>query len=344
MNNALIIIIMRVFSLVFLILGCFLGAGFISGKEVAAYFSIFGKYSICGVIVLAILIFLLLIFFLNLSNKVDSFKSFVKVYFGNRAELLNFLFAFTMLIFIGSMMAGNYVLAESFKINKFVLILITLVLAYIFVNGKAKMLSAINSILMPIIICVLLYLSFSLEWGVGNDSSLPIALFSAVNYGLINIVPLGIFIIDIKGDRGLSKKEIFLVSLIVSVIVMLLLFVYNNSIILNDLVYSSMPILELAKGSGKILEVLTSVSLYLGMLTTLISCVFVLANYINGYLKNYKHSTMLSLFLGLIVSFFGFNTIVNYVYALIGLIGLYVVLSVIIKEKRNLKKSKFPFN
>ena len=92
---------MRVFSLVFMILGSLLGAGFVSGKEIATYFSTYGRFSVLGIFLLTILIFLLLIFFLSISNKVSSFREFVFKYFGKQGDFLNFLFAFTMLIFIG---------------------------------------------------------------------------------------------------------------------------------------------------------------------------------------------------------------------------------------------------
>ena len=72
-----------------------------------------------------------------------------------------------------------------------------------------------------------------------------------------------------------------------------------------------------------------------GMFTTLISCVFVFANYINSYIKNYKHSTMLSLLLGFISSLFGFDAIIGYAYIIIAIIGIYVVLNIVIKEKRS---------
>lgn len=326
---------MKIVSLVFMILGCFLGAGFVSGKEVATYFSVFGKYSILGILILGVLIFLLLSFFLYLSNKVENFKEFIDKYFGKKSGILTFLFSFSMLIFIGSMFAGNLVLAENFYINKFILIIVTSFLTFVFVTGKSKRLSAINIFIMPIIIFVLIYLSFSLKWGNYRSGNVGLSVFSSISYVFINIVPLGVFLIDLKFT--LSKKEIVLTSLITTLVIVFLLTLYNNAIIINNISDMSMPIIVLANKGGTLLKILTFASLYLGLLTTLVSCVFVFSNYVNGYLNNYKHSTMLSIFLGLIISFFGFDAIVSYVYVLIGLIGFYLVFSVIVKEKRNLK-------
>lgn len=328
---------MYVFAFVVLILGCFLGAGFVSGKEVARYFSIFGKYSLLGILVLSILMFFLLMFFLFISNKVDNFKEFINKYFFKESGVLRFLFVFTMTIFIGSMFAGNLVLAEYFNVNKIVMILITSILTFLLVVGKVKFLSAINMILMPMIICFLVYLTFSFKIGNYVEGSAPLSILSSLNYCMINIVPLGVFIIDIKNRRKLTKKEIVLISAIVSMVIMILLIIYNNSILLNNLEGVSMPIIVLGCSGGIILKIVTFISLYFGMITTLISCVFVVSNYINEYISDYRHSTMLTINLGLIVSFFGFNVIVDYVYILIAIIGFYFVVSSVIKEKRNLK-------
>lgn len=332
---------MRVISLVFMLLGCFLGAGFVSGKEVATYFSVFGKSSILGIIVLSVLIFILLMFFLSLSNRVENFKNFVNVYFGKLAHVINFLFAFTMLIFIGSMFAGNYVIANTLKINKFVLLLITIILTFCFASKKSSGLSKLNLILMPIVICVLMYLTFSRTVNLGGSGNGISAIFTAINYVLINIVPLGIFILDIRGDKKYSKKEIVLISLITTMIIGILLAVYNNAITSNNLQHSTMPILEISKNKGFLISLITALSIWLGLLTTLVSCVFVLSNYINSYLRNYSLSLFLSISLGVIVSFMGFDIIVNYVYTIIGIIGLIVIISVIFQEKRNKKINSY---
>lgn len=326
---------MRVILIVFSILGCFLGAGFVSGREVAGYFSVFGKYSIIGILFLTIILFLLLILFMVIANKVDNFKHFVNIYFGKYSFIMNFLFAFTMLIFMGSMIAGTGVLAECFDINKYFVILLTVILTYILVIKGSSSLRIINSILMPIILCVLVYLTFPKEWNFNVEGDLFEALLSAFNYGFINIIPLGIFIVDIKGKKKFSKKEIILIASVSTILICVMLLIYNNAIIVNELEYFSMPILVLSNGRGIFIKLITAVCLYLGMFTTLISCVFVFTNYVNSYIKNYKHSTMLSLFFGFFSSLFGFDAIVGYAYIIIAIIGIYVVLNIVIKEKRS---------
>lgn len=323
---------MRVFSFVFILFGFFLGAGFVSGKEIASYFSVFGKYSILGIITVGVLLFFLLMFFINLTRKVGSFREFVSVYFGKYSGIIEFLFSFAMIIFIGAMVSGNYIIADYFKINKVLLLVITLLIVYLLVIGKSNSISKVNTIIMPIVVVVLLYVTITDKMAILRDNSMFKSFVFGANYGLINIVPMGVFLLDLGKGKELTKKEIIAISFLVAITVSILLFVYNNAIILNGLEYSSMPILVLVKEGNWFIKLLTGMSIYIGMLTTLVSCVFVLTNYINSFIKGYKRSTMLSLVIGLITSFFGFDIIVNYIYTFIGIIGLIVVVVVIKKE------------
>ena len=109
---------MKVFSLSMLILGGFVGAGFASGREIAFYFSSYQKYSVIGIVVAVVVLFLLMNIFLFLSNYFDSFKSFIDRYFGKYSLVVNVLFAVVLLILVGAMFAGTIELSkeqESFK-------------------------------------------------------------------------------------------------------------------------------------------------------------------------------------------------------------------------------------
>ena len=90
---------MKVFACVFMILGCFMGAGFVSGREVSAYFSKFGSCSVYSIILVTILLFVLILFFLLLSRKTDSFESFARLYFGRFHIIANWLLAFCVHVY-----------------------------------------------------------------------------------------------------------------------------------------------------------------------------------------------------------------------------------------------------
>ena len=157
-------------------------------------------------------------------------------------------------------------------------------------------------------------------------------MFSGINYIFINIVSLGLFLLEI-GDK-LSKKQSVLVSLIVTIIIGILLFGLNNSIILQNLVGNVMPNLKLSE-NYRWLFVVMKLCLYLGLFTTLVSNVYIFAKFINKYLHNRFVSIIITICSGVAISFFGFANIVGYIYSIIGVVGLILIIQSFVVQKRN---------
>lgn len=323
---------MKIFTLVSMVLGCFVGAGFVSGREVASYFSIFGYNSIFGIILATILLFVLIVLFFLLSYIADSFSKFIHIYFGRSGCIINFLFAVSLLILISSMFACSISIADSLNINKFFIMLSNGILVLFVSIGNMKMLSRINNILMPMLIIILLVVTIGDNFYLSQaENNIFLTLVSSSNYAFINIVTLGLFILEIGKHYNLKQK--ILGSLFSSLIIGVLLYLLNNAIIQNNLFDASMPILELAMQKNKLLGKLTGVAIWFGLFTTLVSCVVILSNYINKFVKNRLISLQISIITGMIFSYIGFGVIVSYVYSIIGLIGLVMVIRIIVKEK-----------
>jgi len=322
---------MKVLSLVFMILGCFLGAGFVSGREIASYFSRFGNYSWLGIIFAGLIFFGCLFLFLQLSNKANNFTHFISIYFGKFGLIITILFSLCLFILISSMMAGTISISNALNINYIAMSIITMIICFVCVSGHGKMLSKINFLLMPIILIILLEvcgINFNIE---GQDSSLFGAFISSSNYVLINIVSLGVFVIEIGSKYTVRQK--LLSSIIVTLIIVFFMFVINNAILKNNLVYVSMPILELAKFQSKELSLITAIILWCGLFTTIISCVYVLSNFMNRIIGNYRLTVAIVLILSFLCGFIGFEFIVGYIYSVIGVIGLVFMVFIIKQEK-----------
>lgn len=320
---------MRVLEGVCMLLGCFLGAGFVSGREVASYFSRFGCMSILAIIVCVILMFLLMLFFLFLSKTKHKGFYFVDSYFGGVSGGIRLLISVSVLIVISSMFAGTMSLAETFGVNKILFMLFTILFAFLIVMGNVKSLANINIILIPLLILILFWVCLepiSFDFFTSNSAS---AIISGGNYVFINIMSIGLFLLEIGGEY--NRKEKVLISAITTFVIAIMLVLVNNAILTNKCIDDTFPVLSLITNSRTLYVILQS-AIYFGLFTTLISNVFVLSNYVNVYLKNYKISVILSLVSGVLLSFIGFKFIVGYVYWIIGLIGFVVVVWVGIKE------------
>jgi len=323
---------MKVIYTIFMILGCFLGAGFVSGREIAFYFSKFGEDSYLSICVASILLFLLILYFLRLSKVTNSFDKFCKAYFGKFAIVSEWLFAICVLTYISSMFAGTMELAEIMKINNYLVLCITIILAFLVVIGNMGALAKINLLFVPIMIFVMFLISNFCVIDFGFESNFIYSMFSGINYIFINIVSLGLFLLEI-GDK-LSKKQSVLVSLIVTIIIGILLFGLNNSIILQNLVGNVMPNLKLSE-NYRWLFVVMKLCLYLGLFTTLVSNVYIFAKFINKYLHNRFVSIIITICSGVAISFFGFANIVGYIYSIIGVVGLILIIQSFVVQKRN---------
>lgn len=325
---------MKVLSLVFMILGCFLGAGFVSGREIASYFSRFGDFSTIAIFIAGVLFFITLYLFLRLSSKASNFSAFISIYFGKYGVIITSLFSLCVFILIGSMLAGTRSIASTLNISSMTITIFTLILCYVSVIGNEKLLSKINLYLMPIILIVILIVcGVNLNTNSITANRVFVSLVSSANYVFINIVTLGLFVLEIGNQYSNSQK--LCASIISSVIIIFFMLIINNNIISNGLVYSSMPILELAKRSGNLLSTITAITIWGGLFTTIISCVFVLGNFLNKIFKNYKLTVALILISALVFSYIGFNFIVNYIYSIIGVMGMIFLIFICKKEREN---------
>ena len=324
---------MRVFSLTMLILGGFIGAGFASGREVANYFSRFQEYSILAIVVAVIILFFLVYLFLILSDRFNGYIGFINQYFGRLGGLVNFLFAVSLLIIIASMFAGCGVVAESYNLNENFVIILTAILAFFSCAKDVKLIDKINRILVPFIMLIIVFvcLGFNTK-NYGSNNSIFYSIFSGANYIFINIVTLGLFILEI--GKNYTKKDKIVASLLVSAIIGIILFVFNNAIIYNDLVFGIMPTITLSKMKGNFVYFLTIISIWLALFTTLVSNLYILCTYTSKFIKNKYVNLAVMIGVGVIVSFFGFDTMVNYIYSFIGAVGIIVIVNIIVQEKR----------
>lgn len=324
---------MKVLSAICMILGCFLGAGFVSGREIACYFSKFGYASVISCFFVGILFFVLICFFFLISNRVKNLSEFISYYFTKSSKFIEWLLIFCIVVLTGSMIAGVGAFADSLNYDKILILNITIILCFFIVMNNVKGLAKTNNFIVPFLVIILiLSMDFcgSLFVDVG-ENIVPCVIDGCV-YVFINIISLGLLIIEI--GHGFSKKEKIFISIVCSVVIMLLLFGLNFSIISNDFESYIMPNLELSK-KNNLLYFLMQVSVYLGLFTTLISNVFVLTNFMCKKIGSYILSLVCVLCVGIIVSFIGFERLIGCVYVVIGINGLGIVINAIKKESKN---------
>ena len=135
----------KTLELVSVIIGCFIGAGFVSGREVAVYFSQFGLVSI------ATSILQILLFYIFVKTCLDIGKKY-KVYDNNMVYIVKkynkivfYIIMICTLINVGSMVAGSKTIGVIFGSNslEWILPLCMLLLTFIFLCRKYSGLSIV---------------------------------------------------------------------------------------------------------------------------------------------------------------------------------------------------------
>ena len=317
---------MKIFAGVCMLLGAFLGAGFVSGRELAFYFARFGDNAIFNIFISMVVLFVCIIFFFMLSGYGGGFKDFSKVYFGKADKFVELLLVISMLIICGSMLAGTYTLTQSVNINGTIGVTITLIVVGFVVFGNVKWISKVNVILVPILIGILLCASIPIidEWGVGN-LSFDKGVITGINYVLINMVSLGMFIINIGGMY--SSREKWMISLVTCIIIGIVMSIVVLAIMANNSVDNPMPILSLVEDSA-VLCILAKISVYFGIFTSLIANMHLVVEFGYKYVNNKLWVVFLTLLVSYILSIIGFEIIVGYVYGIIGIIGLFIIVVV----------------
>lgn len=326
---------MRVFLLVMMILGGFFGAGFASGKEIVTYFCAFGGASYWGIATCVIVFFLLLLFFFWLSQKVGGLDGLIQEYFCGYRKFIKILFAICILILVSAMFAGAGSVGETLGINKWIAIGLTAIVIFVCNYFGLKGISGLNAIIVPMMMGVMLVVmckSFgyaSMEWRI-------MPLFSGTTYAFINMLMLGLFLLEV--GKNYTKKECVLASIWSTGIICVLLVICNFGLLSIANLGLDMPMLYLAKLCGGGLYVSSVIAIWLAILTTLFSNVYVLDTFFGGVVSHKGFRLAFIILLSIIVSQLGFDIMVRYMYLFIGVVGVILVLVVGLKERKQKTK------
>ena len=136
-------------------------------------------------------------FFFCISNRVRSAEEFIAVYFNKSKCFVECLFSTCVLIITGSMFAGTYSLADSLVLNKWVVMLFTIVLTFFIVTHNVQGLERINIFLVPGLVIVLICTMSIGDIEINGSRNAFSGIISGGGYVFVNIVSLVLLIIDI---------------------------------------------------------------------------------------------------------------------------------------------------
>lgn len=240
---------MGVFKCIFVIIGAIIGAGFASGKEIYTFFFVYGERGLIGIIVSFLLIGYIIYKSLKIIKKYDinNYDEFLKIIISkkdikniNIEIIINFIINIFLIITFFIMCAGfSAYFNQEFGINVIYSGICIAIISYFILNKNATGIFFINSILIPLILFILIFLGIKSFGGAGNfiNTSNNFAwLPKAALYASYNTVTLISILIPIKKHIK-SKKDIFeitilsvIITIIMAMIIILLLLNINTDI------------------------------------------------------------------------------------------------------------------
>lgn len=328
--------------------GAVLGAGFASGQELMVFFVRYGvrglwggaiaggMFALCGAIVLG----------RAKALKIYNFQDYLHRVFGAKiAKGLYLIVELFLAVSFCIMIAGGGALfQEQLGIPQLGGALFTALVCFIVLQGNLKGLTAINSILVPFMLCGILftcvvfllsqYREMWLPFAVGSGKFF-ISVFLYVSFNMISasavLVPLS-RIADSKS--GAVKGGLLGGFALLGVIVLACLVLYAAY---SGIVGSQLPLLTISKSLGSAASVLYAVVLYMAMLTTAAANGFSVVEHFSARTGNRKAVSAVLCLAAIPLSLIPFSQLIESCYTLFGILGLFLLCGVVYDWFRNEK-------
>lgn len=315
----------------FLIIGTTIGAGYASGREIWQFF---GHES--GLAILLFTFFFIIccavIMYVSYQHKSNQYLPVLKEIVGIRLtkfyDIMIFFYLFSVTVV---MIAGSGATGQAFNFSKWWGIFsIVIVLILLFMKNINGLLS-INLLIMPVLIGGLLFILMKFI----TDQDLQ--LFShwheqrnwatAFPFTALNILPL-IAVLGAVGDKVKTKGEIYIASIGSGIILGVITYIYNNSLIqiADEILLYEIPLFAILKDYPFEILVFMSVMLWFAILTTAASGVLGIVTRIQEYFKQpFIILVIVTLLLMVPLTTFGFSQLISVLYPLYGILNLYVL-------------------
>ena len=332
----------EIFSIVLVIIGALIGAGFASGQEIYAFFYSYGLIGILGLIITFVLISVTIYksFKIICVKKIDNYDEFLKIFIKNEkvAKVINIILNILLLVTFYIMIAGfGAYFEQEIGLNRIIgsglLAIMSAIVFFTSVKGVLKVSQYIVPILIIFIIVIgginLLTLEVKNEIPIINSGW----LLSSISYCSFNMILLIPVLISLR-QQITTKSNIKYIAIISgNLMIIMSMIIYMLLIKVDvDIATLEMPVVYVVRSFFSNFKTLYAFIILSSIFTTAIS---IGIGFLQNISKNKKSYTQFVLFMcitSLIISNFGFSKLVNLVYPIFGYIGI-VQIFLIIKQK-----------
>lgn len=339
-------------------IGLLVGAGFATGQEVVQYFTSFGIPGMWGILVaglvmtLAGTVFLQLGSYFHASEHNQVFRNITHPIISRILDvaviLTLFAVGFVMLAGAGSNMQ------QQFGWPAWVGSLLMLVLVLITGMFDVDKVSQVIGLLTPTIIIAVLFVGTytllhmpenvdaAISASEAIESPIPFWLVSALNYNGLALI-LAVSMSLVIGGDNISPREAGVGGIVGGAVYAVLMGIAGFSLLMNaeNVGDSDIPMLTLVDSVHPTLGVIMAIIIYLMIFNTAIGMFYALGKRLSsGNESKYRIIFIAGCLAGFAVSFAGFKALMQYVYPVLGYMGIVLVVILVVGWLRSLGKIK----
>ncbi|MCQ9677145.1 hypothetical protein [Corynebacterium sp. BF-R-2] len=339
-------------------IGLLVGAGFATGQEVVQYFTSFGINGIWGIVVAGLVMTLAGTVFLQLGSYFHAnehnqvFRNITHPFISRILDIavILTLFAVGFVMLAG---AGSN-LQQQFGWPAWIGSLIMLVMVLVAGMLDVDKVSQVIGMLTPTIIIAVLFaggytlmhmpadVSAAIDASAAVESPISNWLVSALNYNGLALI-LAVSMSLVIGGDNISPREAGLGGIVGGAVYALLMGIAGFTLLMNaeDVAGSDIPMLTLVDNIHPTLGVIMAIIIYLMIFNTAIGMFYALGKRLSsGNESKYRIIFIAGCLAGFAVSFAGFKSLMQYVYPVLGYMGIVLVVILVIGWLRTLSTIK----
>ncbi|PSL45928.1 putative membrane protein YkvI [Salsuginibacillus halophilus] len=320
----------------FLIIGTMIGAGYASGREIWQFF---GAESTLSIVLFTLLFSISCFVMMSVGQrlKTTDYRAVLTYFVGRRLGMfydgLIVMYLFTT---TGTMIAGGGSALEMLHVPYWAGIFFMAVLLVYLFRWDVEGVTAVNVLLIPILIltlCVTLFLfqysrggAFTMDWMAQSNWS------SAFTFTSLNLLPV-LAVLAAVGSRIRHRGEIWIASLGSGAVLGGVSFLYNESLLVvaDDVLLYEIPLFAILNTYPYAMVLFMTVLLWTAIFTTAATGTFGLVSRFRGYVQAPPWFTAVLLLLCMLpLAGIGFSTLIAVLYPFYGIMNLYLLGAVLL--------------
>lgn len=316
------------------IIGTFIGAGFASGKEIYLFFYKYGMAGTLGIIISSVIIGYIIfkVIIISKKNKIENYDEFLDYILKNEylkiciKKVIDLFLIISFCVMISGFCAF---MNQEFNINFIFSYILILSCCNFILKKNVSGIIKINNVVIPIIIFIILFISFkkidlnlNIIKNIDNKFNINF-IFSSIlyaNYNLLTVIPIIITINKFAKNKKQIKSIGILSAGIICALSLCIYFILAQS---NDYIRSlDMPVVFIVGGYGNIYKYIYCLIIGTAIFTTAISVGYGYLQKFENIPKKYNRKIILLIICAVLSIPIGFSKLVEVLYPIFGFLGL----------------------